>query len=104
MNFDSGPQHVELALAHAVDVALQFLIGVHGVVAGKVVVGFRDRKQMFAPVFRVLGPLQQMGQHVLLQSFGFVEVPFQFPLSGQEELACYACQIHCFCLLFNLQS
>ena len=59
----SGPQHVTLAVAHAVDVALQLLVGVDRHVACEVVVRACVVEKVVTAIFGVGSALQQMSQH-----------------------------------------
>ena len=60
------PQHIGLAVAHAVDVAFQFLIRIDGYVLGKVVVAFDILKRMGTPILRITAFVDEIRQRVCL--------------------------------------
>ena len=64
------------------------------VVADKVIVVLGGGKQVFAPVFRVLGFVQQTGEHDALQLLSLVVMFFQFAPSGGEQVSCYTGKTH----------
>ena len=66
----SRPQHVLLAVAHAVDVAFEFLVGVDGNVLGEIVVVVDAVEHVVAPVFRFPSFLNEVFQHRVLQFVG----------------------------------
>ena len=96
----SWPQHVFLAVAHAVDVTFERLIVVQRHTAHKVVVCVHVAKAVVSAVLRITGAAHQPAQHLPLQCLGLVVVAFQLPPAGGEELSCYACQTHFLCFIF----
>ena len=81
-------------MSHAVDVALEFLVGVQGSPFDEILIAVGFSKQVFASVFGVFGRFHELGEHLLLQGWCFVEVAVEFPLSGFEYLADNAGQTH----------
>ena len=63
----SRPQHILLTMTHAVYLALQFLIAVHGIQLHEILIALRRGKAMFTTVFRILRTGYQMLQHSPLQ-------------------------------------
>jgi len=85
------PGHVSLAVAHAVDVAFQFLVGVDRHVLGEVLIVVLGREQVVAAILRVGPSLQQVAQHGVLQCLGLRIVFLQRILAGRKQLAHYFC-------------
>ena len=88
------PQHIGLAVAHAVDVALQFLITVLRHQASKVVVVVDAVEAVLPTVFSLPASGDEMFKHRLLQCCALSLVAGEFFLSRQECLANNAGQIH----------
>ena len=85
------PQHVALAVTHAVDAPLQFLVGVDRHFLGKLLIVHDAAKTVLSTVFRVLRTVDEPCQHLALHGLCLVPVSFQFPLSGEEDFTCYSC-------------
>ena len=90
----SRPQHVVLAVAHTVDISLQFLVTVQGNGLGKVVIRLHGGEQMFPPVFGMFALRHQTLQHLALHGFPLALMPFQFLLPLQEYIPDNSCNTH----------
>ena len=61
------PQDICLSLTHAVNIALQFFIGIYWHLIDKIIVAFDVYKGMIPAIFRILSRMNQMFQHSPLQ-------------------------------------
>ena len=78
------PQHVALTVAHAVDVVLQLLVGVHRRSLRKIVVSPHAVEAMTASVFCCAALTDKPSQHLLLQKQGFSMVALKIFLTCLE--------------------
>ena len=92
----SWPQYVFLTVAHTVNVALQFLVGVERHLSYKVLIRVHGAEEVVSAVFSLGTSLQQVSQHFLLQGLSLIVISVQFLLSCQEEHLCYFCECHSF--------
>ena len=89
-----GPEHILLSVAHAVDIALEFLVGIEGNVFRKVAVATYPAKEMAPPVLGFTTFPHEIPQHILLKPVGVCIMFFQLLLARQEQFSSYFCQAH----------
>ena len=81
------PQHVGLAVAHAVDGLFQFLVRGYGYLLGKVFVGLYVVHSPRIAILRALSLLHKVGQNTPLYLFAMVGVRSDVGLSAFESSA-----------------
>ena len=86
------PKHIALTMAHAVDEAFEFLIGVHWNGARKLLVGTDFAKPMVTPIGRLGRFAQQAFQHLSLnfcRICGIARYRLQTVLEKRARQSCY---------------
>ena len=92
----SWPEDIRLTLAHTVDVAFQFLIGIHRHLTDKVVIALDGRKRVVTTVFRILGRTNQVVEHCSLQCLTLLQIPFEGMLTRYKNFSNNLSQTHFF--------
>ena len=93
------PEDIRLTMAHTVDGALQFLVGIDGDMTHEILVALHPREGMVPSVFCVLGLGNQTTQHCFLQRLSFMLMLLQFTLARFKDLPYYTGYTHLLCTL-----
>ena len=89
-----GPEDVALPVAHPVDRALEFFVGVDGDLAGEGFIVLDAGETVLTAKLRFPGFMQQMPEDILLNKIAFLGLSGQFFLSGFKNQTGYCSEAH----------